>query len=57
MSEYEPLSSRGTTVFTSLTTKETFASGNYINKNTIRFSENISNSVFKMIQLYHVVDI
>lgn len=55
--EYEPLPLRGTTVFISLTTKETFASGNYINKNTIRFSENISNSVFKMIQLYHVVDI
>lgn len=55
--EYEPSPSRGRTVFTSLTTKETFASGNYINKNTIQFSENISNSVFKMIQLYHVVDI
>lgn len=53
--EYEPLPSHGRAVFTSLTTKETFASGNYMNKNTIQFSENISNSVFKMIQLYLVV--
>ena len=55
--EYEPLPSRRRTVFTSLTTKETFASGNYMNKNTIQFSKNISNNVLKMIQLYLVVDI
>ena len=55
--EYEPSPSRRRTVFTSLTTKETYTSGNYMNKNTIQFSKNISNNVFKMIQLYLVVDI